>query len=171
LSKQIFNEYFSISIILDQNETLLLRKNYELFARLTCEHAIVCTILDLLGETFFPCLFESCLLQQPGTGSAAQSTRFGKASDGLGLLRTIKSHVILQALLAPVYYYLLRNEGPHLYPEPWFGKCEKNCTKETAPLPENAPHVEEFVVHFLFALFAMDAAYGYWHFCEGRFPG
>ena len=26
-----FNEYFSISIILDQNETLLLRKNYELF--------------------------------------------------------------------------------------------------------------------------------------------
>jgi len=32
------NEYFWISIILDQNETLLLRKNYELFAPERCRH-------------------------------------------------------------------------------------------------------------------------------------
>jgi len=34
------NEYFSISIILDQNETLLLRKNYELFAPARCRHEV-----------------------------------------------------------------------------------------------------------------------------------
>jgi len=34
----MFDENFSISIILDQNETLLLRKNFEIFAQLKCGH-------------------------------------------------------------------------------------------------------------------------------------
>jgi len=38
LTGQIFNKYFGISIILDQNETLLLRENYELFAQLKCAY-------------------------------------------------------------------------------------------------------------------------------------
>jgi len=39
-SKKYLNKYISISIILDQNETLLLRKKYGLFAQLKCEHTV-----------------------------------------------------------------------------------------------------------------------------------
>lgn len=96
--------------------------------------------------------------------------RFG--GESLGLWRVVKSHILFNGLLIPVYMSQLTTHAPHLYPPPWFlvaGRDPGAGQGTGVSLPLLAPSLFEFVLTFLFSTITMDAGYGWWHFLAHRY--
>jgi sterol desaturase/sphingolipid hydroxylase (fatty acid hydroxylase superfamily) len=108
---------------------------------------------------------------QAENGKVARTSleRFG--GKRLGLWRVVKSHVLFQLVLVPVYCMLIwKPQEMHMYPPPWFLADAVAKSPGAVPvLPASAPTVLEFILTYLFSLLSMDAGYGWWHFLAHRY--
>jgi len=126
------------------------------------------TLVDVL---FTGCGVVQASQAQAESGKVARTSleRFGGKS--LGLWRVVKSHVLFQLVLVPVYCMLLwRPQEMHMYPTPWFSADSAAGSSGAVPaLPASAPTLPEFILTYLFSLLSMDAGYGWWHFLAHRY--
>lgn len=107
------------------------------------------TLLDVVR----PKVVVDKLMYQP-----REAKDFG--GEGLGLWRTVKTQCKAYTVLMPPYLIMAIMKGPSPYPAPWVEPCLSNCT---VSLPEQAPSLLEFLVHFVFCLFINDFSYWYYH--------